>query len=90
MSKELLNATKVATGLSPELKAMTRAISAPTVDKTAVITNDDVEIFIGAATQLAAKDRIIREILRREKGKVVYINVRVVERPTWRGLDAAP
>ncbi len=69
---------------------MTRAISAPTVDKTAVITNDDVEIYIGAATQLAAKDRLIREILRREKGKVVYINVRVVERPTWRGLDDAP
>ena len=90
VSKELLNAVKVATGLSPQLKAMTRTISAPTIDKTAVITNDDVEIYIGAATQLAAKDRLIREILRREKGKVVYINVRVVERPTWRGLDDAP
>ncbi len=90
VSKELLNAVKVATGLSPQLRAMTRAISAPTVDKTAVITNEDVEIYIGAATQLAAKDRLIREILRREKGKVVYINVRVVERPTWRGLDNSP
>ena len=90
VSKELLNAVKVATGMSPQLKAMTRAISASTVDKTAIITNDDVEIYIGSATQLAAKDRLIREILRREKGKVVYINVRVVERPTWRGLDDAP
>jgi len=87
VTKELLNAVKVASGLSPELKSMTRAISAPTVDKTAVITNDDVEIYFGPAVQLAAKDRLARKILQREKGKVVYINVRVVEAPTWRGLD---
>jgi cell division protein FtsQ len=57
------------------------------VDKTALITVDDVEIYIGESTQLAEKDRIAREILDREKGKVVYINVRVVDRPTWRGLE---
>ena len=86
-TKELLNAVRVATGISPELTAMTRAISAPTVDKTALITTDDIEIYIGEASQLGAKDRVAREILQREKGKVVYINVRVVERPTWRGLE---
>jgi cell division protein FtsQ len=66
---------------------MTRAISAPTIDKTAILTNDDVEIFVGDAAQIAEKDQIARGILAREKGKVVYINVRVVERPTWRGLE---
>jgi len=85
-SKELTNAIKVASGISPELTALTRAISAPTVEKTALITEDDVEIYFGEATDLRAKDRVAREILRREKGKVVYINVRVVDRPTWRGL----
>jgi cell division protein FtsQ len=88
-SKELLNAVRIATGLSPELSSVTRAISAPTIEKTALITDDDVEIYVGDATQLAAKDRVAREILRRQKGKVVYINVRVVDRPTWRGLDEA-
>jgi len=86
-SKELANAILIARGISPELKAMTRAISAPSVDKTAILTTKDVEIFIGSAVDIADKDRIAREILRREKGKVVYINVRVVERPTWRGLE---
>jgi len=86
-SKELANAIKVASGISPELTAMTRAISAPTVEKTALITDDDIEIYFGEATDLKAKDRVAREILRREKGKVVYINVRVVDRPTWRGLE---
>ncbi len=86
-SKELANAILVARGLSPELKAVTRAITAPTVDKTAILTVDDVEIFVGDAGQIAEKDRIAREILAREEGKVVYINVRVVDRPTWRGLE---
>jgi len=86
-SKELANAIVVARGMSEELRSMTRAISAPTIDKTAILTEDDVEIFVGDADQIADKDRIAREILEREKGKVVYINVRVVDRPTWRGLE---
>lgn len=86
-SPELANAIAVARGLSDELKSLTRAISAPSIDRTAVITNDDVEVFIGEADGIADKDRVAREILEREKGKVVYINVRVVERPTWRGLE---
>jgi len=86
-SVELSNAILVARGISPELRAMARAISAPSVEKTAILTTEDVEIFIGDATRIADKDRIAREILEREKGKVVYINVRVVDRPTWRGLE---
>jgi cell division protein FtsQ len=84
---ELTNAIRVARGLSDELKALTRAISAPSIERTAIITEDDIEIFVGEAERIADKDRIAREILDREKGKVVYINVRVVERPTWRGLE---
>jgi cell division protein FtsQ len=86
-SPELANAIAVARGLSDELKSVTRAISAPSVERTAIITDDDVEVFIGEADGIADKDRVAREILEREKGKVVYINVRVVERPTWRGLE---
>ncbi len=86
-AEELLNAIAVARGLSDELRAITRAISAPSIDRTAIITEEDIEIFVGEAEGIADKDRVAREILDREKGKVVYINVRVVERPTWRGLE---
>lgn len=84
---ELVNAITLVAGLSDELRARTRLVSAPSIEKTALVTIDDVEIFFGEATQIARKDRIAREILKREKGKVVYINVRVVESPTWRGLN---
>jgi cell division protein FtsQ len=86
-SKELVNAIAVARGIGEELRSATRAISAPSIEKTAIITNEDVEVFIGDAENIASKARIATEILEREKGKVVYINVRVVDRPTWRGLE---
>lgn len=86
-SEILLNAVRVAAGLSRELKARTRVISAPTIERTALILDDDVEVFIGDAEGIAVKDRIAREILEQHKGRLVYINVRVVSSPTWRGLD---
>lgn len=86
-SAETLNALNVVAGLSDELLSMTRVISAPSIEKTALITHDDVEVFVGDATDIRMKDRIAREILRTQAGKVVYINVRVIDSPTWRGLD---
>lgn len=89
-SPELRNAIRVYWGISQGLRDQVRAVSAPSVEKTALLTKDDIDIFIGEATDLADKDRIVREILSREAGKVVYINVRVVEKPTWRGLNQSP
>jgi cell division protein FtsQ len=86
VSPELKNAIAVISGLSPELKSRVRSVSAPSVDKTALILKDDVQIFVGSAEGIAKKDRVAREILAREK-RVIYINVRVVSRPTWRGLE---
>ncbi len=86
-SPEIANAVALVQGVSSELLRQTRFISAPAVERTALVTDDDVEVFFGEAVDVATKDRIAREILRREKGKVVYINVRVVESPTWRGLE---
>lgn len=83
---EISNALRIISGLSDELRGQLRVISAPSVEQTALITESDVEIFFGEADRVEDKDRVAREILTREKGKVVYINVRVPDRPTWRGL----
>jgi cell division protein FtsQ len=87
-SKELVNALAVVAGLSPELRGRVRTVTAPTVDKTALMLDDSIQVFVGSADAIGKKDQLIRQILAKEK-KLVYINVRVVERPTWRGLDAA-
>jgi cell division protein FtsQ len=87
-SKELRNALAVIDGLSPELRGRVQTVSASTVDKTALTLADGIQVFVGSVDQIAKKDQLVRQILKKEK-KLVYINVRVVERPTWRGLDAA-
>jgi cell division protein FtsQ len=86
-STELLNALAVVQGLSPELRAKVRTISAPTIDRTALILARGVQVFIGSAEEIAKKDKVALMILAQNKN-VVYVNVRVVNRPTWRGLDS--
>jgi cell division protein FtsQ len=82
---EVSNALQVIDGLSPRLRKAVAHVSAPSIDETAVITRKEVEIFFGEAVQMGEKSRIVEEILDQNKG-VVYINVRVTDRPTWRGL----
>ncbi|TLM64760.1 MAG: FtsQ-type POTRA domain-containing protein, partial [Actinobacteria bacterium] len=89
-SEALLNALRLVSGMSKELRSRVRMVSAPTVDKTAVYTTDDIEIFFGSADDLAMKDAAALKILTEQAGKVVYINVRSVTRPTWRGLCDTP
>lgn len=85
-TSELVNAVRLVNGLESDLKSKVDWISAPSVDDTALHTHDDIEIFVGSYADVRAKSRIAMEILRREKG-VVYINVRVLDRPTWRGVE---
>jgi len=85
-SAEVRNALAVIKGLSPEMKEQLKTISAPTIDKTALITASDIQIMVGSAEDIVKKDRVARKILADQQG-VVYVNVRVVDRATWRGLD---
>ncbi|NTU71760.1 MAG: FtsQ-type POTRA domain-containing protein [Coriobacteriia bacterium] len=86
-SPELANALAVIGGLGADLRAKVRTVSAPTVDKTALILPRGVQVFVGSAEDIAKKSTVAQAILNQNKN-VVYVNVRVVNRPTWRGLDS--
>lgn len=85
-SDVLQNALAVYGGLSPDSREMVRTISAPSIDKTTLITHSDIEILVGSAEDIQRKDRVARQILREQEGAVIYVNVRTVDRPTWRGI----
>ena len=87
-SAELRNALQVLQGLSPELRGRVRTMSAPTVDRTALILAHGVQVFVGSSEDIAKKDQVARAILAQHKN-VVYVNVRVVNRATWRGLTTS-
>ena len=65
---------------------MVRFVDAPSVDETALLTKDNVEILMGPAEDLGKKDAIARQILAAQRGKVVFIDVRSTDRPVSRGL----
>ena len=75
-SDVLQNALAVYGGLSPDTREMIRAVSAPSIDKTTLITHSDIEILIGSAEDIQRKDRVARQILREQEGTVIYVNVR--------------
>ncbi len=85
-SEPLGNALDVLAGISAELRGKIRAVSAPSIDETTLLTTDTVEILVGEAVDLSRKDAIVTEIMREQAGKVVFIDVRNVERPVSRGL----
>jgi cell division protein FtsQ len=86
ISEPLLNAVAILVGITPQLAATVTSLSAPTVDGSTLITTGRVEIVIGEAVDLPIKSELVSTILAEQKGKVVSIDVRVIDRPTWRGL----
>lgn len=86
-SKTLRNAISVLAGLSDELVASVRTVSAPSANETALLTASSVEIMIGEAVRLGEKSLLVTDILREQGNQVVFIDVRSVERPISRGLN---
>ena len=86
-SPEVTNVLAVLRGLGPQLRELVTYASAPSVEKTALVTRTGIQIFVGPATDMKKKDAVVRAILAQQKGKLVYINVRTPDRPTWRGLE---
>ena len=86
VSEPLLNALGVLAGIGHQITSTVTAVSAPTVDGATLITSDRVEIVVGQAVDLTTKAELAQRILTEQKGKVVAIDVRIIDRPTWRGL----
>jgi hypothetical protein len=86
-SRTLANALAILDGLSPELISQLDYVSAPSVMEASVFTEDGLEIDIGSAEGIVEKDQIIRQIMKERAGdEVILINVRSIDKPTWRGL----
>lgn len=80
---EVLNALEIIANMTTSLADQVKVVSAPDVDSTMLVLNNNVEIAFGAAEDIRDKERICLQIMK-QNPKVVYINVRVLDRPTWR------
>ncbi len=82
----IINALEIVTGLTTELKDQIVSVSAQSAESTKLTLESNVEIDFGVAEDIREKERICLQLLQDNPGKVAYINVRVVDSPTWRAV----
>lgn len=77
------NALAIVDGMTTDLSGRVKKVTATDAASTLLTLDDGIEIAFGAADNIRDKERVALEIME-EYPTVVYINVRVVDRPTWR------
>lgn len=82
----VLNSLAILNGFSTDLKDQVKSISASNINATTLRLTNNVEIAFGSAENVRDKERIAKGIME-ENDKVVYINVRSTDRPTWRSAS---
>lgn len=80
------NALAIVSGMTTDLANQVKTVSATDAESTKLTLESGVEIAFGPAQSIREKERVCLQILNDNPGKVAYINVRVVDRPTWRSL----
>ena len=82
--QSITNALEIVSGMTTELASQVKTVSATDSESATLILEDGVEVAFGSATDIRAKERVVLQILEENEGLVAYINVRTVDRPTWR------
>ena len=80
------NALDILGGMTTDLAGQVASISASSVAETTLTLDSGVEIAFGKAEDIRDKERVIQQIIEDNPYGVAYINVRMVETPTWRSI----
>lgn len=80
------NALDIVTGMTTELASRVTAVKATEPESTTLTIKDGPDIVFGTADDIREKERVCLEIMKQHPEGVAYINVRTVDRPTWRAL----
>ena len=83
----VINALDIVSGLSTDLADQVALVSATDPANTTLTLNSGVQIAFGAADSIREKERVCLELLASYPNQVAYINVRVVDKPTWRAVS---
>lgn len=80
------NALDILSGLTTDLAGRIAQVSAAGTAETTLLLDNGVEIAFGKAEDIRDKERVVLQILADNEDNVAYINVRMVETPTWRAI----
>lgn len=77
------NALSIVANMTTDLAGQVRAVAATETESTTLTLESGIEIVFGSAENIRDKERVCLAVME-EHPDAVYINVRVVDRPTWR------
>jgi cell division protein FtsQ len=77
------NALAIVSGMTTDLANQVKKVTATDAESTLLTLDSNVEIAFGTAEDIRDKELVCQEIME-QNPSVVYINVRVVSKPTWR------
>lgn len=80
------NALAIVDGMTTELASRVVSVKATETESTTLTIQDGPDIVFGTASNIREKERVCLEIMEQHPEGVAYINVRTVDRPTWRAL----
>ncbi|MBO4353254.1 MAG: FtsQ-type POTRA domain-containing protein [Eggerthellaceae bacterium] len=80
------NALDILQEMTTELSGQVIKVSAASIAETSLFLESGVEIAFGSAEDIRDKERTILKIMEDNPDGIAYINVRMVENPTWRSL----
>ena len=80
------NALTILQDMTTDLTGQVVKISAASLAETSLYLDSGVEIAFGSADDIRDKERTILQIMADNPDGVAYINVRIVESPTWRSI----
>ena len=85
----IVNALDIVNGLTTDLADQVKSVKATETTSTVLTLENGIEIAFGEAgttEEIRTKERVILKLMEENPGTISYINVRVVDRPTWRSL----
>lgn len=80
------NALDILQEMTTDLAGQVTKISAASIAETSLYLESGVEIAFGSAEDVRDKERTILKIMEDNPDGVAYINVRIVDSPTWRAI----
>ena len=80
------NALDILLEMTTELSDRVVKISAASIAETSLFLDNGMEIAFGDAEDIRDKERTILRIMEEYPDGVAYINVRIVDNPTWRSI----
>ena len=81
------NALSIVQGMTTSLADQVKTVSASETETTTLILENGVEIAFGDAEDIRDKERVCMQLMEQNPGQIAYINVRIVDKPTWRAIS---